>query len=392
MKGLFAFDGPMYCDCNGVYCNTTVTNEMLNRFFVVVNELSLLIRTIHLNVTYKDARLQKLELGEHIKVVELPNLNTISNYIRKRRYNKIIAEQVQKSDMIFLRIPSIISNMVAKECERKGKPYLAEVGGCAWDSYWNHGILGKIVAPSMYFKQKKTVKEAAFASYVTKVWLQNRYPTSGESVVASNVYLNHFDETNIERRIQRDTQNPLRRYKLGTIASVDVRYKGQEYIIRAMGKLKKRGIIIDYDLVGAGNPCFLKKIAEKEHVIDQVHFLGVKLHEDIWTWLDSIDIYAQPSKQEGLPRAVIEAMNRGCMAIGSDIAGLPELLEPDMMFHHNKVKQICSVIEGLINERSHEHRIRRNYEKSFEFEIHILDDRRNRLFEKYKQSIIEQLS
>ena len=39
MTGLFTFDAPLYCDCNGVYCNTTVTNEMLNRFFIVVDKL-----------------------------------------------------------------------------------------------------------------------------------------------------------------------------------------------------------------------------------------------------------------------------------------------------------------------------------------------------------------
>ena len=388
MTGLFTFDAPMFCDKNGVYCNTTVTNEMLSRYFVVIDKLYLMMPTIHIGETYEERHLKPLQMEERIEIIETPNFNTPRNYLWRGKYAaNQIKEWVKKIDLFFLRIPSIISNMTANECIRQGKPYFAEVGGCAWDSYWNHGIQGKIVAPSMYFGQKKTVREASFTSYVTEQWLQKRYPTNGESIVASNVYLNHFDMDNIKRRIERYKTTPPSCYKLGTIASVDVRYKGQEFIIKAMSKLKNKGIIIDYNLVGAGDSSFLRRLAERCGVLNHVHFLGVKLHDEIWSWLDTIDIYAQPSKQEGLPRAVIEAMNRGCMTIGSDVAGIPELLEPDMVFRRNNIEQICNVIELLVNEKDHAHRIFRNFEKSGDFEIGILNERRNKIYRKYQQTI-----
>lgn len=384
MIGLFTFDAPMYCDKNGVYCNTTITNEMLERYFAVVDKLYLLIRTDHINQTYQERHLRKLELGNRIEVVELPNPNTPKNFLCSNSWKNIIKDYVRKVDMIFLRIPSIYSNVAADECRKIGKPYFAEVGGCAWDSYFNHGISGKMMAPYVYLKQKSTVKNAAYASYVTEKWLQNRYPTNGKAIVASNVYLNHFDNQNIERRIAQYKQQNPEHYRLGTIASVDVRYKGQEFIIRAMAELKKQGIIVEYDLVGAGDPAFLRSLAESLGVIEQVHFLGIKLHEDIWVWLDQIDIYAQPSKQEGLPRAVIEAMNRGCLAIGSNVAGIPELLEEDMVFKADDVKRMVSIIKKLVEEKDHERRIRRNYAKSHDFEIEELEERRNTIFKEYK--------
>ena len=49
MIGLFSFDGPMYRDCNGVYCNTTITSEMFSRYFHVVDKLIVVIRTLHLD-------------------------------------------------------------------------------------------------------------------------------------------------------------------------------------------------------------------------------------------------------------------------------------------------------------------------------------------------------
>ena len=389
MTGLFTFDGPLYCDCNGAYCNTTITNEMLNRYFVVVDKLYIMMRTIHIDTTFEKRHLKRLELGDKIRVIELPNFLTPKNYIFRGRYRDIIAETVNSCDLFFLRIPSLISNMTAQECMRQNKAYLVEVGGCAWDSYWNHSLLGKTIAPSMFINQRKTVRNAAFATYVTQKWLQNRYPSKGNSTVASNVYLNYFDERNIERRVHLDKNRTNNCYRIGTIASVDVRYKGQEYIVKAIGKLKQKGIIFDYDLVGAGDSSFLSSLAVKCGVSNQVHFLGVKLHDDIWSWLDTIDVYAQPSKQEGLPRAVIEAMNRGCMTIGSNVAGIPELLEEDMIFKSGNVEQICCILEKLIAETNHEKRIRRNFEKSRAFELSILNERRNKIFKKYKSEILD---
>lgn len=390
MTGIFTFDGPMYKDCNGIYCNTTITNEMLNRFCGIVDKIYVIIRTIHLGIPYQEAKLQKLETSGFVEIVELPNLNTPKHYIFRKQAVKLINTYVENTDMVFLRIPSIISNIAANKCIKIGKPYYAEVGGCAWDSYYNHGIMGKIIAPVMYFSERRTVNNASFVSYVTTNWLQKRYPTTGRSISASNVYLQAFDEKCIENRINKYNK-VFDSYRLGTIASVDVRYKGQEYVIRALGKLKKEGIILKYDLVGGGDISFLKKIAQDNNVEDQVRFLGLKLHNEIWSWLDEIDIYIQPSKQEGLPRAMIEAMSRGCLAMGSNVAGIPELIDDDMVFRRGNINNICSIIKLLISERDHKNRIIRNYEKAKEFDITILEKRRQSSFIAYKNEIVELL-
>lgn len=383
ITGLFAFDGPMYCDRNGIYCNTTITNEMLNRYFSVVDKLYVLIRTTHIQETYEEARLQKLNL-DNIEIVEVDNILSPINYITRRKYLPQFESIVNKCDLIFLRIPSLICNMIANICIKKSIPYLVEVGGCAWDSYWHHGIAGKVCALSMYMGEKKTVKYSSFASYVTEKWLQSRYPTNSPQISASNVYIHSFDDIIVENRIKRMTDPLFKPIRIGTIASVDVRYKGQEFIIKAIGLLKKKGYRFEYDLVGAGNGEYLKKLARRYNVSDQVHFLGLKVHSKIWEWLDTIDIYAQPSKQEGLPRAVIEAMSRGCICIGSTTAGIPELLPSSCLFKNGDVNQICKILLNFYSASSYELLIRMNYDKSKNFNIHRLESLRNELFKKYK--------
>ena len=50
---------------------------------------------------------------------------------------------------------------------------------------------------------------------------------------------------------------------------------------------------------------------------------------------------------EGMPRALIEAMSRGLPCIGSNVGGIPELLDENSMFTKKKVKEIADHIEKM---------------------------------------------
>ncbi|MEK4039041.1 glycosyltransferase [Paenibacillus sp. FSL L8-0493] len=391
MIGLFSFDGPMYRDCNGVYCNTTITSEMFSRYFQVVDKLIVVIRTLHLDKTYKEANLQKVELNG-LQFIEIPNLNSIHGFLKdKPKYKKLIGEQVEKADLIFARMPSVISDITIHFARKMKKKYMVEVGGCAWDAYWNHGLIGKLIAPYMFFNEVKGVKHATFASYVTEKWLQERYPCNCPSVSASNVYLDKNEKSVLEQRINKiKTKSKDSKIIIGTVAAVNVRYKGQEYIIRAISELNKQGYNFEYELVGGGDTSYLKKISKKLGVEDKVRFKGLLLRSDVFKWLDSIDIYAQPSKQEGLPRALIEALSRGCPAIGSTTAGIPELLQTKTVFRNGNINQICDILKMLVTTDLREI-AKCNFEKAKEYELVHLESKRNKIYEQYKVQCLYKL-
>ncbi len=391
INGLFCFDGPLYKDANGVYCNVTLTDEMFNRYFSVVDFLYIVVRTFNSDKTYLELNMKPLTL-KNIKVIEVKNFNTIKGFIfDKREFEKSLKSILDKVDMIFARMPSNTSNSVLKIASKMKKPFLIENGGCAWDSFWNHSLFGKIVAPLMYYREKKYVKKADYAVYVTKYFLQKRYPNKNVTTNCSNVYLSKtVDSKTLDNRINKIKKMNLKKIVIGqAVNSVDVRYKGEQFILRAMKKLNELGIIVEYQIAGPGNGDFLRKTAKKYGVFNQLKFIGALKKEEMIEWYKSIDIYVQPSKQEGLPRAVIEAMSTGCPCLGSNIAGIPELLEKECMFNPNKNNEIVNAIKNILNINKLIFYAKLNFNKSKEYNIDIIESRRKEIFLEYKKKVLD---
>lgn len=385
MVGLFCFDGPLYKDKDGVYCNVTLTNEMFSRYFCVVDKLFIVVRTFTTDKTYIEMNMRPLIL-DNMEVVEVGNFNTIHGFIsEKKKFKKNIWQLLDKVDLIFARMPSQTSNAVLEVAQKKKKPYLVEVGGCAWDSFWNHGIMGKAIAPYMYLSARKNIKRAAFATYVTKEFLQRRYPNDKITTNCSNVYLTPVNDEILVERLKKIEKVDLKHPVFGqAVNSIDVKYKGEHLILRAMKYLKEKGIIAEFQVAGPGTGDFLKAQAVSYGVEDQLKIIGTLQKNEMSEWLRSIDVYTQPSKQEGLPRSVIEAMSFGCVAVGSDIAGIPELLDKECLFNPDKNDQIVKALLWVLDRNNMMTQAKVNFEKAKEYNLAYVEQRRKTIFEKYK--------
>lgn len=118
-------------------------------------------------------------------------------------------------------------------------------------------------------------------------------------------------------------------------------------------------------------------------VEDYIHFVGPLPHEMIPDFLDKMDIYIQPSKLEGLPRALVEGMSRGLPAIGTRVGGIPELLNDGYLARATSVEDIINILSTRMNRNSMIVQARLNFSKAAEFQKEILDERRNTFITKF---------
>lgn len=294
---------------------------------------------------------------------------------------KTMRDEIKAADALIVKLHSKIAEEAIKCAREYNIPYLVELVACPWDSYWNHGLKGKFVAPMMTISTKREVLRAPYVVYVTKEFLEKRYPTDGKWIDCSDVELQETDGSILEKRLEK-IKNSAEPLVLGTLAQVDVLYKGQEYVIKAIAQLRKEGKEYRYKMAGSGSPERLKKCAEACGVSDLVEFCGVLNHDDVFSWLDDIDFYIQPSKQEGLPRAMAEAVSRACPAAGSTAGGIGELIDKKFVFKKGSAEGIVKILRSL-NKETMSLQAAANYELSKNYEKKYLDEKRNAFYKEF---------
>lgn len=356
MKAAFIFDTILLKEHENYYGMTLTYNFLKKRYLSIFNELVISTRVKEKEYVSENIQGYKITNGNKIKVVPINSYKNIpDSIIKRKKINKELESVIQKVDKVIIRMPSVLGIIACNICNRLSKDYIVEMVACAWDGYFNHtNPIGKLIAPVMYFCTRRSVYKAPKVLYVTENFLQKRYPTKGKSISCSDVDLESL-ETNddiLENRVKKinniDFSNPL---KICTVANMQMKYKGQEYVIKALSKLNKDKVRYNYILIGNGNGERLKKIAKKYNVDKEVLVLGSLSHEEVFEKLDKIDLYIQPSLQEGLPRALLEAMSRACPCIGSNAGGIPELLSKEVIFSKKNISELERIMETLYNNK-----------------------------------------
>lgn len=381
MKVLYSTQSVVRYD--GTHYSSTPIKSMYPRYLPLGEDI------VVLSYMKKISRCRNDILDDEVRVVTAQKVNSLKGMLLgERKENDILIDQlVRDVDVCVAHVPCELSNKVITCCKKYGKPYMTVVCGCPWDAMWNFDWRGKLLAPWAFLKLRRIQKEASFSIYVTNEFLQRRYPTNGKSIGCSNVNISTGLDGVLERRIEniKKHQQEGCTLKIGTAAALNVIYKGQEYVIRALSRLKREKVDFEYHLIGSGSPDRLRGIAEKEGVDDRVFFHGPLPHSKVLDFMDEMDIYVQPSKQEGLPRSAIEAMSRGCLCVGSRIAGIPELLEPQFLFGKGNVNELAAILKGISYE-SLVDQAKRNFNKAKEYDCDLLNQRRKQFIEEFKRS------
>lgn len=168
---------------------------------------------------------------------------------------------------------------------------------------------------------------------------------------------NIVDVGALQSRVERykNSSGPPIKWKLIHIGTMDTTYKQQDLLIRAFAILRRQGLDAELTLVGDGQFADqYKAIATNEGVSEQVKFLG-KLPggQPIFDVLDSADLFVLPSKTEGLPRVIIEAMARGVACLATDVGGTNELVPPEALLSDSITpEQLAARIAQVLSDQS----------------------------------------
>ncbi len=189
------------------------------------------------------------------------------------------------------------------------------------------------------------VRRAAGVIYVTQHQLQKHFPCppSVPALVRSNV---RIDEVADQPR-----PAPKAIARLLTVGVNSGLAKGQDLVIEAVALLRHEGLPVELELVGGGDRTdWLRRRAQELGVTE---FVTLRGHLDdpaeVRAAYDSADVFCLPSRSEGLPRAMVEAMARGLPSVGSRVGGIPELVPEHRLMRRLTASDLAARVRELIS-------------------------------------------
>ncbi len=350
MKATFIHDHYFaYNPKNGKYYDGSggaFTENLWNRYLAVFDFLEVVGRSSMLTSSQLVVSSSK-NVNFHL----IENVNGVKNLLlNKEAVKSQLKEILATTDFLIIRLPSTLGKWAFEICKRTDKKYVLEIVGDPFEAYLFHGsFLGKLIAPIEYLRLKAVVANAKSVIYVTQNKLQERYPCKNNSVGISNV-----------RLMSQSTAGEVRNYYLkdnkkftiGLIGTFHVKYKGHREALLALKKLIEDGFDnVILNLVGTGDSSWIKDLALKLGIANNIIIKGSLKsgNEGVIPFLDSLDLYIHPSKTEGLPRVIIEAMSRGKVCLSSDVGGTSELLDKEYLHDAGDWRKLSLQIKTIIH-------------------------------------------
>lgn len=384
----YIYDHRYYKNNNKIYSSGALSHTLWDRFLDGFDAI-----TVFGNIIEADEEdVSNLNIANHPNVIfcDIGYMTSLKDFLYGMLSDdKNLRQTLRNFDAVIIRVPGEISFNAFRIAKKLNKPIGLEVVGCPWDAYWNFGnIKAKLLAPIAYFRMRNIVKQSTHTVYVTQNFLQYRYPTKGENINASNVEIEVPPSDIIDTKKTYLTRNK-NIIRIGLIGSSNVKYKGHYEALKALSLIKNNIPNFQIEFTGPGDNHWIRKLATKLKIEDKVVFNGkLPSGKPIIDWLDGLDIYVHPSKQEGLPRSVIEAMSRACPVLASSVAGIPELISAEFLHKpgdYNKLAQDLNRV--LCNNEILLSMSLSNYHKSKDYDKEILNLRRKKFWSEFAAQI-----
>lgn len=210
--------------------------------------------------------------------------------------------------------------------------------------------------------------------------LRHLNPGKVEFVNGVGVDIRRFSECMADRsHVRKEMGIPEEAYVVVTVGEL-IRRKNYRIIIKIMPHLPEE---IHYVIVGSGQKeKELKKMAADSGVSDRIHFLGYR--NDIPEIYKSSDLFVLPSRQEGLPVSLMEAMASGLPCVASRIRGCRDLIDETkgVLCDPEKPEEWEAAILRMYRDKKVAGQLAERSRKSIsEYDIHKIEERMKEIYE-----------
>ncbi len=363
-----------------VWTPTAFARTFWDRYLEVFDGVKVIARARRVAVPEEDAR--RVD-GNGVSFAAVPYYVGPLQYLRRaRQVQRAVRHAIATNDAVILRVGSQLAGCLSPWLRRTGRPYGLEVVGDPRDAFAPGAVRHplRLLFRSHFVRALKLqCAGACGAAYVTDSVLQRRYPCRRHSAGISDIEL---PEEAFARAGGVDLSE--RGDRLVFVGSLEQMYKAPDILLDAIALCARRGSKLHLALIGDGrHRKELEGRAAALGIQDQVGFLGqLPAGDAIRAELDQASLFVLPSRTEGLPRAMLEAMARGLPCVGAAVGGIPELLPAEDLVPSGDAGALSRKILEVLSDRPRMERMSaRNLAKAGEYRDQILLPRRKAFYE-----------
>jgi glycosyltransferase involved in cell wall biosynthesis len=336
--------------------------------------------------------------GDRVVFASVPYYVGPVEYLRKAlAVRRAVRKAVGHRDAVVLRVSSTLGSVLHPTLRRNRRPYAVEVVADPYDVF-SPGSVRHPLRPIFRWwftrELRRQCAQACGAAYVTAQALQRRYPP-GETTFATHYSSVELPAAALVAQHRADFTTNGHPRKLITVGSLAHLHKAPDVLLDATARCVQGGTDLRLVFVGDGkHRKALQSRAAARGLIGRVDFLGqLSGAEAVRTALDQADVFVLPSRHEGLPRAMIEAMARGLPCIGSTAGGIPELLPAEDLVPTGDVESLAAKIREVVSDPPRMIRMStRNTEKAKEYREDVLRGRRTEFYRCLREKTEEWLT
>jgi glycosyltransferase involved in cell wall biosynthesis len=300
------------------------------------------------------------------------------------RIHRSVKQAIGSEDAVILRVGSQIAATIEPMLRKSQRPFGVEVVGDPHDTFAPGAVkhpLRPLFRWSFSRQLLRQCNSASAVAYVTERALQRRYPP------ASGAFSTHYSSIDLPASAfvsaPRSVDASKCSFTLVTVGSLAQLYKAPDVLLDALADCERDGLDLRLILIGNGKHRHeLEAMANALGLNKKVRFLReLPPGDSVRAQFDAADLFVLPSRTEGLPRAMIEAMARALPCIGSTVGGIPELLPQEDLFPPNDPDALARKIREVVNNPERMTQMSaRNLEKAKEYRDDILNERRTEFY------------
>lgn len=397
MKVLVTTHAQMFQTPDGnVWTNSIYGYSFFKRYLRVFEDVKLVTRMKQ--IPFDEVGKRILVSGPNLEFFNLPFYRGPKQFVKQIfKINSLLAKAIESCDCAILRIPDQVSFQLFKKLKKYKIPTALEVVAHPWDLY-APGAIKSIIRPLVRivwdYNLKKICQEAIGVSYVTAKYIQIRYPSDIKSS-HSERFETHYTSADLEdvffdkpRDKESFVKKTLNFIHVSTISDYS---KGHVELLNVFAELKKKDYNFQLTFIGGGTHLneFIT-LRNKLGLQSEVEFLGnLSNSKEVADMLKKSDIFIFPSKSEGIPRVLLEAMSSGIPCLATNVGGISELISEEFLVD---VNNLCELKEKIIDLYRSPEKLSKESKANFEkvvkcYHPEIITSRRNQFYSKLKQSV-----